>query len=131
MHYSKLKISNDATSKLRTLRHRVGLTPNLLCRYALMSSLEMGPIRNSPVPDQEGQEFNAYTLTGEHTGIYLSLLKFVEEQGRENDTPLSDEALLECLRSHLHRGCGNLLARVRSIGDLLALTQGHESTFAK
>jgi DNA sulfur modification protein DndE len=131
VHYTKLKISADATSKLRTVRQRLGLTPNLLCRYALMSSLEMGPLRDTSAPDQDGQEFNAYTLTGEHTGVYLSLLKFVEEQGRENDTPLSDEELMDCLRSHLHRGSGNLLARVRSIGDLIALTHGHESTFAQ
>lgn len=131
MHYTKLKISTDATSKLRSVRTRVGLTPNLLCRYALMSSLEMGPLRGSPVPDQEGQEFNAYTLTGEYTGIYLSLLKFVEEQGRNSDSPLSDDTLMECLRSHLHRGAGNLFARVRSIGDLIALTHEHESILAR
>ncbi|WP_163334294.1 DndE family protein, partial [Enterobacter bugandensis] len=39
MHFSKVSISLDATSKLRSLRQRTGLTPNLLCRFGLMLSL--------------------------------------------------------------------------------------------
>ena len=51
MRYSKLKISSDATSKLRSLRQRTGITPNLLCRIAIMSSLEEGPIGGAAIPD--------------------------------------------------------------------------------
>ena len=65
VHYSKLKISADATSKLRSLRQRTTLTPNLLCRIAIMTSLEEGPLESMPIPDEDGSEFNAYTLTGD------------------------------------------------------------------
>jgi len=62
LHYSKLKISSEATTRLRMLKQRTGLTPNLLCRIALMMSLEEGPLGNIPLPNEDGSEFNAYTL---------------------------------------------------------------------
>lgn len=117
MHYSKLKISIDATSKLRSLRQRVGLTPNLICRYALMSSLEDGPLGNTPPPDQDGQEFNAYTLTGELNEMFLALIRFVEES--EGSSPLTDEEVLSRLRGHIHRGVGGLAVRAKTPADLV------------
>ncbi|WP_019566300.1 DNA sulfur modification protein DndE [Agrobacterium sp. 10MFCol1.1] len=119
MHYSKLRISADATSKLRFLRQRTGLTPNLLCRIALMTSLEEGVIGSVPPPDEEGSEFNSYTLTGEHSALYIALLRFVEEQGGEAE--LSDEEMLMRMRAHIHRGVGTLSVRAKSAADLLAI----------
>lgn len=116
MRYSKLRISADATSKLRSMRQRIGLTPNLLCRYALVASLEDGPLGNTPPPDQEGQEFNAYTLTGELTELLVSLLQEVEDTNPS--APLSDEELLIRMRSHIHRGVGALSVRIKSPADL-------------
>lgn len=113
MHYSKIRISADATSKLRSLRQRTGLTPNLLCRVALMLSLEEGPIGSQPAPDEDGTEFNAYTLTGEYDGLFIALLRFVEEP-TSSDAALSDEELLSRLRAHLHRGVGTLAVRAKS-----------------
>ncbi|RKF41911.1 DNA sulfur modification protein DndE [Agrobacterium deltaense] len=122
MHYSKLRISADATSKLRFLRQRTGLTPNLLCRIALMISLEDGPIGNVPPPDEEGSEFNSYTLTGEHGALYIALTRWVEE--REGTEPhLSDDELLARLKGHIHRGVGTLSVRAKSAVDVLALAR--------
>ena len=122
MHYSKLRISADATSKLRFLRQRTGLTPNLICRIALMSSLEDGPIGNVPAPDEEGSEFNSYTLTGEHSALFIALTRWVEEQGGK-DAQLPDSELLVRLRGHIHRGVGTLSVRAKSAADLLALAR--------
>ncbi|TBF36997.1 DNA sulfur modification protein DndE [Rhizobium leguminosarum] len=120
MHYSKLRISSDATSKLRFLRQRTGLTPNLLCRIGLMTSLEEGPIGNVPPPDEEGSEFNSYTLTGEHGALYVALLRWVEErEGKE--ARLADDELLTRLRGHIHRGVGTLSVRAKSGTELLSL----------
>lgn len=98
------------------MRQRTGITPNLLCRYALMGSLEDGPIGNLPPPDQEGQEFNAYTLTGELTELFLALVRFVEESA--DSGPLPDEEILTRLRGHIHRGLGGLAVRVKTSADL-------------
>ncbi len=120
MHYSKLKVSADAASKLRSLRQRTGLTPNLLCRFAIMVSLEEGPIGAVPPPDEEGMEFNAYTLTGEFGALFASLLRSVEEAGSKAAT-LSDNELLVRMRGHIHRGVGTLSVRIKSPLDVLRL----------
>ncbi len=121
MHYSKLRISADATSKLRALRQRTGVTPNLLCRIGLMMSLEQGSLGGARAPDEDGSEFNAYTLTGEYGALFAALLRWVEE-GESPDEPLSNDALLARLRGHIHRGVGALSVRAKSPADLLRLT---------
>lgn len=120
MHYSKLRISADATSKLRSLRQRTGLTPNLLCRLAFMISLEEGPIGHLPPPDEEGAEFNAYTLTGEYGALFAALLRWVEE-GPAPKVPLKESVLIGHLRAHIHRGVGTLSVRGKSALDILRL----------
>jgi len=119
VQYSKLRISTDASSKLRTLRQRIGITPNLLCRYALLLSLEDGPIGNTPVPDDDGQEFNAYTLTGELTQLLLATISYVEDPSGAKR--LTEERVLELLRSHIHRGVGALAVRLKSAADLFRI----------
>lgn len=120
MHYSKLKISSDATSKLRSLRQRTGITPNLLCRMAIMISLEEGPLGGAAIPDEDGSEFNAYTLTGEYGALIAALLRWVEE-GHTGEVELPNDVLLDRLRGHIHRGVGTLAVRAKSPTDLLRL----------
>jgi DNA sulfur modification protein DndE len=117
--FNKLKISTDATSKLRSVSQRTGITPNLLCRMALMMSLEDGPV-TSPAPDEAGREFNAYTLTGDLDGILTSLLRFVEED-EAGAGPLSEAELVDRMRAHIHRGVGTLSVRAKSPVDLARL----------
>jgi len=120
VHFSKLRISADATSKLRYLRQRTGLTPNLLCRMAIMLSLEQGSLGGAQVPDDDGSEFNAYTLTGEYGALIAALLRWVEE-GPTAPRPLDDDELLSRLKGHIHRGVGTLSVRARSPADILRL----------
>ena len=120
MHYSKLRVSGDAGSKLRALRQRTGLTPNLLCRIAIMTSIEEGAIGGGAVPDEAGMEFNAYTLTGEYGALVPALLRWVEE-GPSPEEPLGGDELLRRLRAHIHRGVGTLSVRAKSPADLLRI----------
>jgi DNA sulfur modification protein DndE len=120
VQYSKLRISADATSRLRSLRQRTGVTPNLLCRMALMTSLEEGPIAGTPAPDEEGSEFNSYTLTGEYGALFGALARWVEE-GPSPKIPLSNEQLLALVRGHIHRGVRTLSVRAKSPRDILRL----------
>lgn len=115
MRYNKLRISEDATSRLRSLRQRTGVTPNLLCRAAALLSLEEGPV-TSLAPDERGQEFNAYTLTGELTGLIGSLIRFVEQEEAKEE--LDDEMVVKLLCAHIHRGVGTLAVRAKSATDL-------------
>lgn len=119
MHYTKLKISSEATNKLRTLKQRTGLTPNLLCRMALMYSLEEGAIEeNTPLPNEDGSEFNAYTLTGEHTNLFIALIKMIENH---NIKTLNNLELIDKLQLHIHRGVDMLFIRTKKPSDLLGL----------
>nr|WP_035534527.1 DNA sulfur modification protein DndE [Hyphomonas oceanitis] len=123
MHISKFKVSLEATGRLRVLRQRAGLTPNLLCRMAMSTSFEMGKV--GPAPDvEEGQEFNAYTLFGGDQPIYTTLLRMVETEDGED---VSDRELIRRLRAHIDRGLTALSVRVKSPGDAARLLAvGHE-----
>jgi DNA sulfur modification protein DndE len=118
MRFTKLKISADASSRLRSVRQKTGLTPNLLCRMAVMLSLEEGPVGGMKV-DEAGQEFNAYTLTGDYNGLIAAMLRFVEEEaaGRK----LTDDELMAPLRAHIHRGVATLSVRAKAPSDVARL----------
>ena len=120
MHISKFRVSSEATGRLRVLRQRAALTPNLLCRMAMVMSFEMGKI--GPAADmEEGQEFNAYTLFGSDQPIYTTLLKWVEtEDGEEVD----ERDLVRRLRAHVDRGLSAISARVKSPADAARLLAG-------
>ncbi len=118
MRFNKLKISADASSRLRSLRQRTGLTPNLLCRIAIMLSLEEGAIGHPSAVDDGGQEFNAYTLTGDYNGLIAAMLRFVEEG--EGDRLDNDELLLR-LRAHIQRGVATLSVRAKGPADVARL----------
>ncbi len=90
-----------------------------------MTSLEEGPLRTIRAPDEEGSEFNAYTLTGEYGAMFAALLRWVEE-GPEAANPLPDEELLTRLRGHIHRGVGTLSVRAKSPADILRLVPEQE-----
>jgi DNA sulfur modification protein DndE len=119
MRFNKLKISADAESRLRSLRQRTGLTPNLLCRMAIMLSLEEGPIGPGVTTDEGGNEFNAYTLTGDHNALIAAMLRMVEEEPEGGR--LSEEEMLARLRAHIHRGVGTLSVRAKSPADVAML----------
>ena len=121
MRFNKLKISSDATSRLRSLRQRTGLTPNLLCRAAIMLSLEEGPVGTGTRPDENGQEFNAYTLTGDYNGLIAALLRYVEEVEPGLLEPLDNDELVARLRAHIHRGVATLAVRAKAPADLTRL----------
>lgn len=119
MRFNKLSISTDASSRLRYVRQKTGLTPNLLCRIAIMLSLEEGPV-GQRAPDEKGQEFNAYTLTGEHHGMITAFLRFVEED-EAGAGALANEQLVDLLRAHIHRGVATLAVRAKSPADVARL----------
>jgi len=122
MHFTKLRVSNEATGRLRMLRQRSGLTPNLLCRMALTSSLETGPVGDMVPPEDNGQEFNAYTLFGSDQSIFLSMLIHVE-QG-QGGVELDDEDLMRRLRCHIDRGIGYIAIRINAPADAARLLAG-------
>ena len=122
MQVSKLKISADASGKLKMLKSRSGLTPNLLCRMAMMLSFEAGPLKQNLTNLEDGQEFNAYTLFGPYQSIYLDMLRFVE--GERHGENISNEVLIEKLIHHIDRGVRQLSVRIKNPADAAMLLAG-------
>lgn len=73
---NRIKLSKNATDKLRYLKTKTGLTPNILSRVAIMLAIRDGTdLSNSRVSDMEGgQELNDTTLFGEHIYLYDILI---------------------------------------------------------
>lgn len=73
---NRIKLSKKATDKLRFLKTKTGLTPNILSRIAIMLTIrEGGPLSNAGVGNMEGgQELNDTTLFGEHIYLYDILI---------------------------------------------------------
>ena len=121
----KIFLSAENTQKVRTLKGRTGLTPNILCRFALSLSL-----RDPGVPDptafpNDGMEFNRYTLFGPHEVILLALLRQrCVQDGLDPELDLQGQ-----LHAHINRGVGILYPRLRSITGLGQMVANiHEGT---
>src|SRR5215203_2653224 len=113
MKLTKLRLTKEASTRLRFLAGRVGLTPNLLCRIGFCLSLAEPSLPNPEDYPEEDREFNRYTLLGQYDALFIALLK--ECCGRDG----LDFALLpEYFRAHMNRGVILLQACVRSVGDI-------------
>jgi DNA sulfur modification protein DndE len=111
----KFKISASSTAKLKYLKSKTGLTPNILSRFAIALALaDENGLGNASVSDLDGQEFNAPTLFGEHLDIYEALLRqFTHQSALEWDPVRHVASLIEV---GLHK-----MGHVRSIKDVALL----------
>ena len=117
MPFSRLYVSEDIDNKLRTLKMRTGLTPNLLCRMGFCLSLSEPGIPDVQLySDTQAREFNRYTLTGQYDLFFFSLLR--ERLSEDN---LDDEVLEPQFKAHLSRGVGLLYQRIKSAEDVAIL----------
>lgn len=117
MSFNRIRISKSATVRLSMLKGRIGLTPNILCRIGLCLSLSDPSIPDPQRFDENGQEFNRYTLTGEWDAFFISLLK--ERLLHDGLDPNKD--LLAQFRAHLNRGAIALFDKVKDLGDFYEL----------
>jgi DNA sulfur modification protein DndE len=99
------------------LKGRTGLTPNILCRIGFCLSLGEPAVPNPENYDEEGQEFNRYTLTGEWDKFFIALLK---ERLLKDGLDINMD-LLPQFRAHLNRGAITLFDKAKDLGDLTEL----------
>jgi len=104
--------------RLRTLKARTGLTPNLLCRLGFCLSLtEPGVPDPRLYEDDQAREFNRYTLTGQWDIFFFSLLRErLALDGLDPETEMESQ-----LRAHLSRGVMLLSQRLKNLADLAGL----------
>lgn len=116
MKLTKLRLTKDASNRLRFLAGKTGLTPNLLCRIGFCLSLGEPAIPDPEEYADEDREFNRYTLLGEYDPLFVALLK---ERCGADGLPFSQ--LPDYFRAHMNRGVTLLQQRVRSLSDLADL----------
>lgn len=115
--FNKIRVSKSASVRLSMLKGRTGLTPNILCRLGFCLSLGDSSIPSPQRFDEDGQEFNRYTLTGEFDTIFIALLR---ERLLRDGLDL-DKDLLPQFRAHINRGVITLFDKVKDLGDLYEL----------
>lgn len=117
MSFQRIRISRGATVRLQQLKGRTGLTPNILSRVALCYSLNEPRIPNPMDYDEDGQEFNRYTLTGEWDNIFMALLR---ERCIEDGLDIEKD-LVPQFRAHLNRGVISIYSRIKDLSDFQSL----------
>ena len=115
MTLNRIYVGQEVDNRLRVLKARSGLTPNLLCRLGFCLSLAEPGIPDSKLYD-DGQvrEFNRFTLTGQWDLFFFSLLRerLVQDE-------LDIELNLEIqFKAHLNRGVMLLYQRLKRLEDL-------------
>lgn len=118
MKLNKIKLSNEASERLKQMKARTGLKPNILSRIGLCVSLSEQGIPDPDSYPEEDREFNRYTLLGEWDGLYVALLK-----QRMLSDGLPEEELESQFRAHVHRGILSLGRVAKSLPDLIRLSQ--------
>ena len=122
-YFNRLRISKSATHRLQMLKGRTGLTPNILCRIALIYSLNQPRIPDPSRYDNDGQEFNRSTLFGEWDPLYIAMVKMrLIEDGLDPENDFTTQ-----LAAHINRGVHSIFPIVKSLTDLRELIPKNKS----
>lgn len=116
--FNRIYVSEEIDLRLRNLKARTGLTPNLLCRLGFCLSLSEPGIPDVKLYGEEhAREFNRYTLTGQWDLFFFSLLRErVLEDGLDVETELENQ-----FKAHLSRGVLLLYRRLKNLENLTDL----------
>ncbi len=119
--WSRMRLSDELTYRLRDKKARTGLTPNLLCRLGFVLSLADPQVPDPAAFEENGLEFNRVTLVGEWDLLFDALL--VQRLIEDGLDPEND--FLAQYRAHMNRGANIICNRVRDISDIVGLVPAH------
>lgn len=115
----RIPFSLDAINKLRTLKGRTKITPNILCRIGFCLSLEepglpepISKIRSQDNSENETKDINRYTLLGKYDKLFVSLLLT-----NLNAYDVSKEEIDDYFIAHMNRGVDLVTTRIKSLAD--------------
>ena len=119
MKFKQIRISYRSQNNLAMLKRKTGLTPNILCRFAICMSIKERSIPNPDEFYESGSEFTPSVLFGEHEPIYHALML-----NRLKNDKLDPEIYLNKMtRSHLNRGVIALYPRINDLSDFYELVK--------
>jgi DNA sulfur modification protein DndE len=116
----KIQLDESSTQVLKTMKGRTGLTHQYLCRLGFCLSLAETGHPDPKSYNEQGLEFNRYTLTGEWDRLFVAYLR--EWIEREAPSDAKDESAW--FRAHINRGLTLLQRRVRTLADVTDLVPG-------
>lgn len=117
MNLNRLRVCEEADLRLRILKARTGLTPNILCRLGFCLSLkDPAPPDSSQYPEDGPREINRYTLTGQWDSLFVALLTERCAKDGFGEPDYEDQ-----FRAHINRGVLQLYKQMQSLGDLVRL----------
>jgi DNA sulfur modification protein DndE len=118
MSLNRIYVGEQVDQRLRHLKARTGLAPNLLCRIGFCLSLSEPGIPDPALyADGQKREFNRFTLTGQWDLLFFGLLR---ERLLQDGLPVEDHLELQ-FKAHLSRGVLLLYQRMKNLGDLAEL----------
>ncbi len=113
----RIPFTIDVDNRLRAVKSRTGITPNILCRIGFCLSLEEPGVpsligRNTEI----GREINRYTLVGKYDMLFTALIKTWL-----NKMDIDFSQIDDMFVSHMNRGAQIITSRVKSVGDIANL----------
>jgi DNA sulfur modification protein DndE len=124
--FNRIYVSVETDQRLRMLKARTGLAPNILCRIGFCLSInELGVPDPGLFGTTQAREFNRYTLTGPWDELFFALLR-----ERLADDGISASLMEDQFRAHISRGVLLLTQRMKTIGDLASMVQQANAQFA-
>ena len=107
----RITLSKACADTLKLLKSRTGVTPNIVCRMAILMSLEDGASGGLRDCDQGGTTLNAPTLFGDHSLLFECLLREVHGE-------LDPKDCGSIIVSHIETGLDQL-RKSKSVLDLV------------
>ena len=117
MTLQRIQFSHDTDNRMRALKGRTGITPNLMGRMGYCLSLEEPG--TPALLDEEaemGREINRFTMLGEYDEAFIALL--IAWMGNKGYETFETETVNQLFLAHMNRGIELISARLKTIADL-------------
>jgi len=110
----RIPFTVDVDNRLRQLKARTGITPNILCRMGFCMSLEEPGIPMMISEEEEiGREINRYTLLGKYDTLFVALVKTWMQKSNISQTKID-----EFFVAHMNQGADLIASRAKGIADI-------------
>jgi len=122
LQLSRIKLAHRSQMLYGILKHKTGLTTNILVRYGICLSLKDPSIPNPDEYDELGMEILPSVLFGEHEKMFVALMKKrLEKEGLDPELYLN-----KMIRAHVNRGVTALFPRINDLSDFYEIIKAEQ-----
>lgn len=113
----KLRLSIRSQNHLGQMKHKTGLSINVLARFGIVLSLNDSSMPNPDMYDEKGMELLPHVLYGKNEFIYAAMFQHRLQQDGLDYSKYADRMI----RAHINRGAGMLFPRINRLEDFSTL----------